>query len=165
MIIPDSWESTNDFAKWYVDNGNPFLPPHNVEIFRTDDATSFCMFRHGQFQVELYLIYPQPNIPIHEHPGVEVVEVAVINGTVEIVPVLFNGQSHGLGIRNKADIRGFPLISIQRWHPKIKPTTVSSQWKGNIVGPMHEELIKRFHPNAYIVDGYADVTRTKDELE
>jgi len=165
MIIPDTWLSTEEFVKWYIDNKTPFMPPPNVEIFRTDDATSFCMFRKGQFQVELYLIHPQPNVPTHEHPFVEVVEVAVTNTTIDIIPVLKNGQSHGTGIREKANIIGYPLISIQRWHPKVLPTTVSVQWKGNTVGPIHEQLIKRFHPDAYIIDGYADVTRTKNELE
>lgn len=165
MIIPDTWGDTESFAEWYVKNNTPFMPPPGVEIFRTDDATSFCMFRKGQFQVELYLIHPQPNVPIHEHPGVEVVEVAITDTVVNIIPVLKNGQSHGSGVREKANVAGYPLISIQRWHPKLTPTTVASRWKGATVGPMQEDLIKRFYPDAYVTNGYADVTRTKNELE
>lgn len=160
-----SWNSTEEFAKWYVDNGLPFQPPAGVEVFLSDDATAFCMFRDGQFQVELYLVHPQPNVPEHEHPGVEVIEVAVTESVVNLIPVLKNGQSHGTGIREKAQIKGYPLVSIQRWHPKLTPTTVAVQWKGNTVGPKQEALIRRFHPDAYVIDGYADVTRRINELE
>jgi hypothetical protein len=35
-------------------------------------------------------------------------------------------------------------------------------WKGTTVGPMHEALIRRFNPTAYVVDGYADITRSAE---
>ena len=159
------WKTTQEFADWYVSNGLPFQPPPGVEVFLSDDATAFCMYRNGQFQVELYLVHPQPNVPTHEHPGVEVVEVAVTNTVVNLVPVLRNGQAHGTGIREKANVAGYPLVSIQRWHPKLTPTTVAAQWKGNTAGPMHEDLIRRFYPHAYIINGYADITRRNDEVE
>lgn len=165
MKIPETWNSTEDFAKWYVDNGLPFMPPANVEVFNSDDATAFCMFKKGQFQVELYLIFPQPLVPIHEHPGVEVIETPVTDGVAHVIPTLRNGQAHGQGIRDRAELKGYPLVSIQRWHPKLTPTTVAAQWKGKTVGPLHEALIKRFHPNALIVDGYADVTKPSDYIE
>lgn len=159
-MIPETWNSTEEFAKWYVENGIPFMPPKDVEVFLSDDATAFCMFRKGQFQVELYLVHPNPLVPTHEHPGVEVIEVAITESVVNLIPVLKNGQSHGSGIREKASKVGYPLISIQRWHPKLTPTTVAAQWKGETVGTKHETLIKRFNPDAYMIDGYADITRT-----
>jgi hypothetical protein len=165
MIIPETWENTESFANWYVTNNTPFLPPAGTEVFMSDDATAFCMFRKGQFQVELYLVHPQPNVPNHEHPGVEVVEVAVMDTVVNLVPVLKNGQAHGSGIREKANVAGYPLISVQRWHPKLTPTTVAAQWKGKTAGPMHSALIKRFHPDAYVTDEYADVTRKMTDVE
>jgi hypothetical protein len=36
-------------------------------------------------------------------------------------------------------------------------------WKGPTVGPLQEALIKRFNPDAYVVDGYADITRKQDQ--
>lgn len=165
MNIPETWNSTEEFASWYVGNGLPFMPPPNVEVFTSDDATAFCMFKKGQFQVELYLIYPQPFVPIHEHPGVEVIETAVTEGIVRLIPVLKLGQAHGQGIRDKAQLRGYPLVSIQQWHPSLTPTTVASQWKGKTVGPKHEAIIRRFNPNAFIYNGYADTTKTMDYLE
>jgi hypothetical protein len=152
------WSTTQEFADWYLQNGLPFKPPIGVEVFMSDDATAFCMYREGNFQVELYLIHPQPFVPEHEHPMVEVIEVAVTDTTVNLVPVLKSGQSHGTGIREMASDVGYPLISIQRWHPSLQPTTVAAQWKGKTAGIKHEGIIKRFHPNAYIANGYADVT-------
>lgn len=159
MIIPETWSSTEAFAAWYVENGMPVMPPLGVETFLSDDATAFCMFRKGQFQVELYLIHPEPMVQTHEHPGVELVETPIIDGKIFSKEVLKNGQSHGSGIRETANNLGYPLLAIQRWHPKLTPTTAAAQWKGKTAGPMHEALIRRFHPEAYIVDGYADVTR------
>lgn len=160
-----TWKTTQEFADWYIANGMPFRPPCGVEVFLSDDATAFCTFREGQFQVEIYAIHPQPNVPEHAHPGVEVIETAVLNSNILLVPVLKDGHTHGTGIREKANIAGYPLISIQRWHPNLIPTTIAAQWKGKTAGPLHEALIKRFHPNAYIIPGYADVTRSKDELD
>jgi hypothetical protein len=159
------WKTTQEFADWYIENNFPFRPPVGVETFLSDDATAFCMFREGQFQVELYLIHPQPLVQLHEHPGVELIETPWVNGGFSSRAVLKNGQEHGSGIRETANTVGYPLMAIQRWHPKLTPTTAAAQWKGKTAGPLHEQLIKRFHPNAYIVEGYADVTRTKDELE
>jgi len=159
------WKTTQEFADWYIVNGFPFRPPDGVETFLSDDATAFCMYREGQFQVELYLIHPQPNVQIHEHPGVELIETPWTNGGFRPCAVLKNGQEHGTGIREMANTVGYPLIAIQQWHPKLTPTTAAAQWKGNTAGPMHEGLIRRFHPDAYIVPGYADVTRRKDELD
>jgi hypothetical protein len=78
--------------------------------------------------------------------------------------VLDNGGVHGLGERSTAG-RGFLLMGIEQWHPTLKPTTVAAAWKGQTAGPMHEALIRKLRPNALVVDGYADTTRTMDDLE
>lgn len=157
------WKTTEEFAKWYLDNRLPIKPPVEVETFLSDDATAICLFREGQFQVELYLIHPCPLVQVHEHPGIELVETPCINGVFKQLPVLKSGQEHGVGIRETAQNKGYPLLAIQRWHPSLTPTTAAAQWKGKTAGKKHEELIKRFHPNAYIIDGYADVTRKINE--
>jgi hypothetical protein len=122
------------------------------------------MYREGQFQVELYLIHPTPLVQVHEHPGVELIETPWINGSCFQATVLKEGESHGFGIRETANTVGYPLIAIQQWHPKLTPTTAAVQWKGKTAGPMHEKLIKRFHPEAYIIPGYADVTRSMSDV-
>jgi hypothetical protein len=163
--IPESWNNVEDFYDWWVQSGCPFLFPKNVEVFKSDDATAVCIFRKGQFQIELYLIHAQPKVPIHEHPNVEVIKVRASEDSLEPSPVLYNGQSHGAGMRLEAADIGFPLFAVQHWKKNLTPTTVAAQWKGKTVGPLQEELIRRFHPNALVLDGYADVTKTMDYLE
>jgi hypothetical protein len=158
------WKTTQDFADWYVKNKFPFNPPSQVETFLSDDATAFCMFREGQFQVELYLIHPAPLVQVHEHPGVELIETPWINGSCSMIPVLKEGDSHGHGIRETGNVLGYPLIAIQHWRSDLKPTTAAAQWKGKTAGPIHEKLIRRFHPEAYVIQGYADVTRRMSDV-
>lgn len=159
FTIPDSWESVSHFADWYMSLDMPIRFHENVEVFVSDDATSVCLFRHGQFQVELYLIYPTPLLQIHEHPNVEVIKMRLFNNNAGAAPTLHNGQAHGNGMRAEAEYYGFPLIAFQHWL-KDKPSTVAASWKGETVGVKHEQLIKRFYPNAYIKNGYADITKT-----
>jgi hypothetical protein len=167
--IPDTWENVSEFLKWYLDNNMPMSLPDSQEVFLSDDATAICLFRHGQFQVEMYLIHPQPKVPVHEHPDVDVIKVRLRNNgeevSAEYFGVLSKGQSHGAGFRLEAEEKGFPLLAVQHWKTPYKPTTVASRWKGKTVGPMQEDLIRRFNPNAFVINGYADVTQTMDYLK
>lgn len=162
--IPETWNNVEEFGRWWVDAGLPLLYPEKPEVFRTDDATAISIFRKGRFQVELYLIHPQPKLPEHEHPGVEVIKMRMGHrGNLSFSPTLTDGHSHGAGIRLEAEVLGFPLIAIQHWKTR-DPITVAAMWKGQTVGPLQEQLIRRFHPDAYIVDGYADITRKMSDV-
>jgi hypothetical protein len=165
LNIPDSWESVESFCNWYIENNMPLRFPNIPEVFLSDDATAVCLFRHGQFQVELYDIHPNPLVQLHEHPGVEVIKVRFQDDNALVFSPLRNGQSHGAGFRLEGEKVGFPLMAVQHWVNGEKPTTVAAQWKGKTVGPLHEDLIRRFHPNALVIDGYADITRTMDYLK
>lgn len=161
--IPETWTNVKEFADWWMAAGMPMIFPKNPEVFRSDDATAISIFRHGRFQVEMYLIHPHPKVPDHEHPGVEVIKMSMTHAKVPIMSnVLHDGESHGAGVKLEAETIGFPLIAFQHWQTQ-DPTTIASMWKGPTVGPLQEALIKRFHPSAYVVDGYADITRKQDE--
>jgi hypothetical protein len=160
--FPESWGNVSEFKDWYMNNSMPMTFPTG-EVFCSDDATATCVFRQGQFQVELYLIHPKPMVQRHEHPGVEVIKMYFVNGNTMHEPVLYNGQSHGAGERLEDASKGFPLFAFQHWKKGI-PTTVASAWKGRTSGPLHDALIKRFHPNALVLDGYADITKNSDYL-
>jgi hypothetical protein len=162
--VPETWNDVEEFGRWWVGAGLPLLYPEKPEVFRTDDATAISIFRKGRFQVELYLIHPRPKLPDHEHPGVEVIKMRMGHtGDLTFSNVLTDGNSHGAGIRLEAEVLGFPLIAIQHWKTR-DPITVAAMWKGKTVGPLQEELIKRFHPDAYVVDGYADITRKMTDV-
>ena len=165
------WETVRDFARWWVDNGSPIAPPDET-VHLSDDATSFCLLRCGQFQVELYLIHPAPNLPIHGHPDVEVIKMRldqfhinednVLHTKKNIASTtLFQGETHGVGRNFKEHegvTGGFGLLAFQKWKEGLTPTTVAARWKGNTVGKKQEALIRKFTPEAYIHNGYADTT-------
>jgi hypothetical protein len=164
LEIPDTWNDVEEFARWWIEARTPFLFPERPEVFLSDDATSVPVFRKGRFQIELYLIHPQPLVNGHEHPGVEVIKVRMGFGDfLSITKPLKDGESHGAGFRLEMETTGYPLIAIQHWKNR-EPCTIAAMWKGATVGPMHEELIKRFNPDAYIVDGYADITRKMTDV-
>jgi hypothetical protein len=160
LVIPDTWKNVEDFADWWFRNGMPIKFQESSEVFLSDDATSIALFRKGRFQVELYLIHPCPTVPVHEHPDVEVIKARLDGKKYPYLSnTLHNDEAHGAGLRLEAEDKGYPLLAIQHWLTR-EPTTVASMWKGNTVGPKQESLIRRFNPNAYIVDGYADITRS-----
>lgn len=158
LHIPDTWNNVEEFADWWIKSGMPLIIPDSVEVFLSDDATSVALFRKNRFQVELYLIHPNPIVPLHEHPGVEVIKVRLYGKKYPYLSnTLKNGESHGAGIRLDAESKGYPLLAIQHWLDR-DPETIAAMWKGDTVGPKQESLIKRFNPNAYIKDGFADIT-------
>jgi hypothetical protein len=160
LVIPETWQNVEEFADWWLKAGMPMRFPPNPEVFLSDDATSIALFRKGRFQVELYLIHPCPKVPLHGHPDVEVIKIRMGERRyVSLSETLRNGGTHGAGIRLEAEDRGYPLIAIQHWLTR-DPTTIASMWKGETVGTKQENLIKRFNPDAYVVQGYADITKS-----
>jgi hypothetical protein len=166
------WGSVNEFCKWWVDVGSPIAPPAET-VHLSDDATSIALFRSGQFQVELYLVHPNPNLPIHEHPDVEVIKmrldcfdtcdgVAKRKTSNPSSEALLQGKSHGAGINFKEgaslENSGFGLLAFQKWKEGLTPTTVAARWKGRTVGPKQEALIRKLTPEALVESGYADTT-------
>ena len=174
LHIPETWDSVYSFGQWWCDNGMPILLPANYEVYLSDDATSISLFRKGQFQVELYLIHPGPNLPVHEHPGVDVIKMRLnsYSDSHEIISeeissdTLLYGQSHGAGInfkdRSDSEVatQGFPLLAFQKWDDNLEVSTVASRWKGKMVGPLQAGIVKRFKPDVLIVDDFIDVTKS-----
>lgn len=164
-IALPNFDKLADFVEWYFKNGKPMLVPDDFEVFLTDDATSSCLFRSGRYQVELYLIHPNPLVPPHEHPGVENIEISS-NCWATLTPLEIpaflqvEGQVHGDSFKERGAKTGFMIMSFQRWDDNLKMSTIGSRWKGHTAGEKHEALIRRFNPNALIYPGYADVTKT-----
>jgi hypothetical protein len=151
------------FTQWYLASNMPILLPDTPEVFLSDDATATCLFRHGRYQFEMYLIHPNPVIPAHEHPGVDNIEIpsgswgdfteAVLQSRMQTA-----GLVHGGNIRIRAQNAGFALFSAQRWDEDLEMSTIGARWKGHTAGPKHDALIKRFNPDCLQYPGYADVT-------
>ena len=158
------------FAEWYLRSGLPVLLPEKHEVFVSDDATASCLFRHGQFQFEMYLIHPNPVVPYHEHPGVSNIEIPS-NFWSDVTPLLLRGfvqhagQPHGESIRERAEHNGFLLFSAQMWDEGLDVSTIGARWKGHTAGPKHEALIRRFNPDCLLYPGYADVTKKVEAVD
>jgi hypothetical protein len=159
-----NFTSVIDFASWYASKGMPTLFPEKHEVFVTDDATASCLFRHGRFQFEIYLIHPNPVISKHEHPGVENIEMPN-SAWADLSKARFeqslqkSGQAHGVGFKERANHQGFVLMSAQMWDEGLEISTIGARWKGHTAGPKHEALIRRFNPGCLVYPGYADVTK------
>lgn len=184
--IINSWETLHEFVDWYQKAGMPMLPPPDFELYKTDDAVAFPVFRAGRYQVEMYIVADPDAVPVHSHPGVdlhmqsaETKQATFIEGSFivrqdsappivntawkPVEPMLPSGQEHGgvsQGDRSNRFPNGSCFLVYSRWPAKVRPHTVSAVWKGKTVGPLHVELIKRFFPAAFVDGLYVDITRS-----
>jgi hypothetical protein len=58
LVIPETWNSLEEFAHWFKDNGYPMRVPANMQVYITDNSYSCVTFRQSIYQVELYLVAP-----------------------------------------------------------------------------------------------------------
>ena len=170
--IPDHWDTLEDFVDWYCNQRMPLMIPWNAKVIRSDDAVAICLFRKGNFQVEFYIEYPNMYIHKHAHPRMEVITMTLGGGSnwdqVEdtntsvvwgaLTKKLTNGNYHG-GDSQSGTGNGFALLAFQRWDNPDEMTSAAVQWKGEILGEDQTNLIRNHYPDAYITDGYADITR------
>lgn len=135
----------------------PWRVPEGAETLRTEDATSLCLFKEGQYQVELYSLDDIYGIVRHGHPGVHVTQVAINfeNAKIgDVVNHIDDEQFHG-GKKSK-DGRVVPgtILAFQLWNEGLIPTSLAARWKGPVLGPKHEGVIRKFYPDSIIKDGY-----------
>lgn len=172
--IPDDWDTLEDFVDWYLNQRMPLMIPWDSQVIKSDDAAAICLFRKGHYQVEFYIIYPNMYIYKHAHPRMEVITMTMGGGgTWEPVPnsttntshtwggltvKLVNGNYHG-GDADAATGNGFVILAFERWDDPAEMTSAAKQWKGALQGDIQVETIRQQYPDAYIIDGYADITR------
>jgi quercetin dioxygenase-like cupin family protein len=175
LSVPESWNTLEDFAEWYIDSNLPLMIPWNSNVTVSDDACAATVFRKDRYQVELYYIYPHYKIVDHCHPGMEVITFYLGGGKMnkpgrrtfhntssswgQIKKKLKSGEYHGGGKRNLADnLDGFLMFAIQKWPPGVEITSAAINWRGQTAGPKQEALIKQHHPKSLVLSGYADIT-------
>lgn len=176
IVIPDTWDTIEDFTEWWIKNKMPLMVPHDAEVIISDDATAVCVFRHDRYQIEFYIIRPHYTIGSHCHPGMEVMTIYFGGGSTcspgvktfhntanmwgRVRAKLESGQYHGGG-ENTDVFYGFLLVAIQKWSEGIPMSSAAVNWKGNTAGPLQEALIKKHRPDVIVEPGYADITRLK----
>jgi hypothetical protein len=157
IAVPETWESLEEFATWYLDSQLPYRIPEDAELFRSDDASALCVFRHGQFQVEQYFIDDIYRVKAHAHPGVEVMQVSMVTVGLpfgEPTNHIQSGEFHGGKGQPSDPCRPGSILAFERWQEGLKPTTVAARWHGPLVGPLHRAIVTRFYPEVRIVDDY-----------
>lgn len=160
------WETVEEFAQWYRDNGFPLRPPFEDPVYVTDISYSYVLFREGQFQVELYLIKPNSGSGEHSHPGVENIIIPLggdlwpsqagwtpdmtdvlkhpsAEGTSlqfgSISPKFTPEMTHALSVKE----RGGAVLSVEKWPDGVKPSSLSIVWEGEPVGEVHSTIIQK----------------------
>jgi hypothetical protein len=161
-----NWDTLEQFKDWYTSFNLPLAMPSEFEVYESDDALSFPLFRYKNFQVELYVLYNPIEVPVHSHPYVEVIQASFNKDGIQYTPKLIYPDSHGSAtFKEVFDAREnrLLLLTFEKWPVNSTPSTIAAVWKGVTAGPKQEALVKRFFPNAYVVKGYADITRTSNE--
>lgn len=173
--IPDDWDTIEDFVDWYLDQRMPMMIPWNSEVIRSDDAAAICLFRKGNYQVELYLQLPRTSILLHSHPRMEVITMSLGGGCMSppaeksgcsdvwgtIEQKLTSDQQHG-GSDKKSLADGFVTLTFQRWDYPEEMSSAAVQWKGqnHVEGGYQQQLIERYKPDAKFDGATADVSET-----
>lgn len=170
LKIPDDWNSLEDFVDWYMESKIPILIPWNAEVIMSDDAVAICIFKKGHYQVEFYLEYPKMYIRKHAHPRMEVIVMDLGGGNMHpksafdvskiwgrTFKKLMPGDEHG-GDSATVLSKGFVTLAFQRWENIEEMSSAAIQWKGELQGPIQEQLIKKKKVNAVVDEKYADVS-------
>lgn len=156
IVIPDDWNSLEEFVDWYLNSRMPLLVPWNAEVIKSDDAVAITIFKKGNYQVEFYLEYPRMTILKHSHPRMEVIVLELGGGGLHgidkeygvskkwgtVQKKLMPGEEHG-GDTSMNLGKGFCLLAFQRWENPDEMLSAATQWKGEIHGEVQAELIKK----------------------
>lgn len=166
-MIKNNWDTLHEFRDWYISCGMPIMPPFKNAIFASDLAYGLCIYRSGQYQVELYITKPNTEPPYHSHPGVES-SFMHLAGNVEFkAPDTAynanasayqyqhpNGNHHVLfglfaelpagGVHTAwCGKEGGAFLSFERWDTLIEPTSVTVNWVGDTAGPEHTNILDK----------------------
>ena len=160
----DQINNVQEFKDHWIKMGMPWRPPFKNPIHVTDIAYSLCVYRHKNFQVELYLCKPNTQSPLHSHPGVESISMYLTghleffkpnegyvdlshlqrkkeDGTHILVGQISNvnngKEPHALRVGDS----GGAFLVFEDWADK-EPTSVTLNWEGELVGDVHKKTIE-----------------------
>lgn len=146
-LFNDPNDDLSTYAQWVVSEGLCALIRPVEGIVHYDPATAVILHRDGCFQAELYVFPAGKDIPAHDHPAVDSIEVQIC-GALDLVVEgksvmdMFPMERRGTAFMN----RGFRIpagavhsvsvgpcgasfLSIQKWHGK-EPTSIGDDWRG-----------------------------------
>ena len=156
-------DDLKEFKNWYLVVSRTTVPYNNPIMF-IDGISGVTIYRKEQFQVQLFICEPNVIIKEHSHPNIDSYEMflwgmefthkgkTIINKQMALLeknnmPRCSNwtlrikqNELHGGQSSNK----GGAFISIQKWLNNIKPSHVSEDWTGDILGDKHKEQLRRY---------------------
>jgi len=158
-------DKLESFKNWYLAQKPTikFCVPFDNPLMFIDGISGLTLYRKNNFQVQLFICEPNINIPKHIHPNIDSFELflygmkfthsekTIIDSdmalkenneipfyyyqTIRVKPDDWHG---GTSSKN-----GGAFISIQHWLNNTKPTHVSDDWQGNVVGNKHKQQLER----------------------
>jgi len=158
-------DKLESFKNWYLAQKPTikFCVPFDNPLMFIDGISGLTVYRKENFQVQLFICEPNTEIPEHIHPNIDSFELflygmkfthskkTIIDSdmalkennemplyyyqTIRVKPDDWHG---GTSSKN-----GGAFISIQHWLNNTKPTHVSDDWQGNVVGNKHKQQLER----------------------
>lgn len=161
LNIPDTWNDIEDFADWYMASKMPIRIPEDSYVYTNENSTAIILFRHKNFQVEMYIGYPETHVEEHFHPDMEVITMQIGKMNPGILwgaytDTLLDGQSHSANFSSE---RGCVFLTFEKWFNEFDMTSASVNWIGKTAGTKHEKNIKQHYPNSIIENGHATVKK------
>lgn len=139
--------------------------PFEGAVHMIQDVTSILLYRHGQFQVQLFAVPEGTIIPEHTHPNVDSIEV-YMGGNIhfshsgkymyDAASLVANSGPFKLAAKRGATIRVRPndvhggvfgegggvFLSVQHWLNGVKPHCVAADYEGITMGEHHLSNVK-----------------------
>ena len=162
LTIPETWNSVEDFANWYMESKMPLMLPVGSPVYVTNNATAIVIFKKGHYQIEMYIVYGKSSIGMHSHPGMELITMQIGNMNNNVwgmySPLLGDGQAHDADFVGP---HGAVFLTFEKWKDEDKMSSASVNWHGKTSGPIHDELIKKYRPDIFVEDGYSIIKQDK----
>lgn len=145
---PDAAWPIRRFAVWWL-RGKPFAPPADfMSVYRGGDAgLGLTLYRHGPFQVQLFIARPNVHFPRHRHPHIDSAEFHLagfnefksernqwLGPFLMVAPTEWHVAESGP--------EGSSFISIQKWLNGVAPTSVELDWEGDAIDDGHSQAIR-----------------------
>ncbi len=151
-----------DFARWWLTecSATP-MPPFKDGVHFLAAFVGTTLFRHREYQVQMWTCAPNSVIPEHGHPGVDNIQI-YLWGQVHLThngqPVISDdqmGEKDGLSAAYSSSIRILPgethgarigsmggaFLTIQRWLDG-NPKSVATAWSGD---PLNEDHVRELN--------------------
>lgn len=167
--IPD-FDSFEDFCYWYINDGYFICYPENWMLADIGNSYETIIFRHKQYQVEMYFISKGFDIPRHAHHGANTLEIILSPQqkslkysnptTIESIRerIRLSGSPHGgkssplMEPQELEGRGGYILVVLQEWCSTEagRQTFISNRYTGFAMSEQHISNVLETYPDAII---------------